>query len=79
LELSPIPFSLRECIREAIATLGSRTARRAYLAADVSRELPDKVIGGPFRLRQILLNSAEQRDQIYQFGNDSAGVERAQV
>jgi signal transduction histidine kinase len=57
LELSPIPFSLRECIREAIATLGITAGQKGLgLAADVSRELPDKVIGDPFRLRQILLN-----------------------
>ena len=57
LELSPIEFSLRECVRDAIATLAIHAGQKGLnLSAGVAPDLPDKVTGDPLRLRQILLN-----------------------
>lgn len=57
LELSPIEFSLRECVREAVATLAINAGQKGLrLNAGVAPDLPDTVIGDPLRLRQILLN-----------------------
>jgi len=57
LELSPIEFSLRECVRDAIATLAINAGQKGLnLSAGVAPELPDTVTGDPLRLRQILLN-----------------------
>ena len=57
LELSPIEFSLRDCVRDAIATLAINAGQKGLrLAASVAPDLPDKVKGDPLRLRQILLN-----------------------
>jgi signal transduction histidine kinase len=57
LELSPIEFSLRECVRDAIATLAINAGQKGLnLSAGVAPELPDRVTGDPLRLRQILLN-----------------------
>ncbi len=57
LELSPIEFSLRECVREAVATLAINAGQKGLrLTAGVAPDLPDKLIGDPLRLRQILLN-----------------------
>jgi signal transduction histidine kinase len=57
LELNPIQFSLRDCLSAATATLGITAEQKGLrLTCDVSPALPDKVVGDPFRLRQILLN-----------------------
>jgi signal transduction histidine kinase len=57
LELSPIEFSLRDCVRDAVATLAINAGQKGlHLSADVAPDLPDKVTGDPLRLRQILLN-----------------------
>jgi signal transduction histidine kinase len=57
LELSPVEFSLRECVRDAIATLAINAGQKGLnLSAGVAPELPDRVTGDPLRLRQILLN-----------------------
>ena len=57
LELSPIEFSLRECVRDAVTTLAINAGQKGLqLSAGVAAELPDKVTGDPLRLRQILLN-----------------------
>ena len=57
LELSPIEFSLRDCVREAVATFAIAAGQKGLkLTSDVAPDLPDKVVGDPLRLRQILLN-----------------------
>jgi len=57
LELSPIEFSLRDCVRDAVATLAINAGQKGlHLSAGVAPDLPDKVTGDPLRLRQILLN-----------------------
>jgi signal transduction histidine kinase len=57
LELNPIEFSLRDCVGAAAATLAiSADQKGLNLTFDVAPELPETVVGDPFRLRQILLN-----------------------
>jgi signal transduction histidine kinase len=57
LELNPAEFSLRECIREAIVTLSVNAEQKGLkLTFDVESDLPDRVVGDSFRLRQVLLN-----------------------
>ncbi len=57
LELNPIEFSLRQCFREAVATLAINAEQKGiHLTSDVGPDVPDRVIGDPFRLRQVLLN-----------------------
>jgi signal transduction histidine kinase len=57
LELNPIEFSLRDCVGAAAATLAITAGQKGLnLTFDVAPELPDTVVGDPFRLRQILLN-----------------------
>ena len=57
LELSPVEFSLRDCVRDAVATLAINAGQKGLdLSARVAPDLPDKVSGDPLRLRQILLN-----------------------
>ena len=57
LELNPINFSVRECIRESTVSLAVNAEQKGLkLIFDVAPEVPDDVIGDPFRLRQVLLN-----------------------
>jgi signal transduction histidine kinase len=57
LELSPVSFSLRECVSEAASTLAINAQQKGLeLTAEVASDVPDDVVGDPFRLRQILLN-----------------------
>ena len=57
LELCPSEFSLRECVRDALATLAINAGQKGLnLTAGIAPELPDKMTSDPLRLRQILLN-----------------------
>ena len=57
LELESIPFSLRDVIEKTGQTLGVRAAKkRLELACRVAPDLPDRLIGDPGRLRQVMIN-----------------------
>ena len=57
LELSPVEFSLHRCAQEAVATLAINAEQKGIqLTYDVASEIPIRLIGDPFRLRQVLLN-----------------------
>ena len=57
LTVETIPFSLRECIDDAMKTLViGASAKRLDLSWEVAPETPDALVGDPLRLRQILLN-----------------------
>ncbi|MFZ5949447.1 MAG: ATP-binding protein, partial [Candidatus Rifleibacteriota bacterium] len=57
LALEMVPFSVKKVVEESIA-LFSRTAgdKGLSLISDVDFKIPDRIIGDPNRLRQILLN-----------------------
>ena len=57
LDLVPSPFSIRHSIDDTIRMV-SVAAQQKGLAvrADVKEEVPDRLVGDPVRLRQILLN-----------------------
>jgi signal transduction histidine kinase len=57
LELSPVSFSLRDCIGEAASTLAINAHQKGLqLTVEVAPDVPDDLVGDPFRLRQVLLN-----------------------
>ena len=57
LAVETIPFSLRECIADAMKTLAMEAgAKRLDLSWEIAPETPDALLGDPLRLRQILLN-----------------------
>jgi signal transduction histidine kinase/CheY-like chemotaxis protein len=57
LELSPVAFALRECIRGPIDLLAVRAAQKKIaLCSEVSPTVPDRLIGDPLRLQQVLIN-----------------------
>ncbi len=57
LELERIAFSLRQVAREVVQLLGPRAEpKRLELFAEITPEVPDRLVGDPGRLRQVLLN-----------------------
>jgi PAS domain S-box-containing protein len=57
LELDQCPFILRDSLSTAIKALGLRAgAKGLELICDVDANVPDKLIGDPLRLRQIITN-----------------------
>ncbi|HJS73236.1 MAG TPA: response regulator, partial [Vicinamibacteria bacterium] len=57
LHLDPVELDLRETVEDAIRLLAPRAHQQGLeLACRISPEVPEKVIGDPGRLRQILLN-----------------------
>ncbi|QDV47045.1 Signal transduction histidine-protein kinase BarA [Stieleria neptunia] len=57
LKLESIPFSLRDLIQRTSQSLAIRAAKKTIeLACRVAPDLPDRWIGDPGRLRQVMLN-----------------------
>ena len=57
LELEVIDFSLRETLESAAATYAERYHTKGIeLLVDVRPEVPDALVGDPYRLRQVVLN-----------------------
>jgi len=52
-----VAFKLRETVRDVLKTLALRADEKGLeLASDVGTEVPDRVVGDPNRLRQVLVN-----------------------
>jgi CheY-like chemotaxis protein len=59
LAVETIPFSLRECVGDAMKTLALQAHEKGLeLACDIAPTVPDGLVGDPLRLRQIAINLA---------------------
>lgn len=57
LDLNPIAFSLRQCLRETCKMLRVGAAEKGLAVEwEISGDVPDNVVGDPDRLRQVLYN-----------------------
>jgi PAS domain S-box-containing protein len=57
LELETVDFNLRDCVTKSAQTLASRAAeKRLEVACRIDPDLPDRLIGDPGRLGQIVVN-----------------------
>lgn len=57
LELEVIDFGLRDVLEDALATYAGRCHSKGIeLILDVRPEVPDALVGDPYRLRQVVLN-----------------------
>ncbi len=75
LELERIPFSLRQCVSEAVGTMNYSAAEKGIaLSFTVGEDIPDRWIGDPNRVRQVLLNLANNAVKF-----TSVGFVRAEV
>jgi len=59
-ELENAPFDLRDFMKDTLRMMGMRTQTKGLeLAYRVAEDVPDRLVGDPGRLRQILLNLIE--------------------
>jgi signal transduction histidine kinase/ligand-binding sensor domain-containing protein/CheY-like chemotaxis protein len=59
LDLNPIQFSLRQCVRETARMFAvSANEKNLTFEIQIHSDVPDHVVGDPDRLRQVLLNLA---------------------
>ena len=57
LDLEAIPFNLRDILGDTLQSLGLRAAEKGLeLTFHIPPDVPDKLIGDPIRLRQIVVN-----------------------
>ena len=57
LTLEELRFELRECIEEALAPLRARAEQKGLRLVDqISADVPERLVGDPLRLRQVLVN-----------------------
>jgi two-component system, sensor histidine kinase and response regulator len=57
LELEAIPFSLRDCVHLAVKPLAHRAQQKGLeIASHVAADVPDRLVGDPGRLRQVIVN-----------------------
>ena len=57
LELDPVPFGLRESLGATMKSLGLRAQEKGLeLVCAVGADVPDRVVGDPLRLRQVVNN-----------------------
>ena len=57
LDLDEVNFSLRDCLRDTMKALAVRAREKGLeLAYDTSAEVPDRLVGDPDRLRQVIVN-----------------------
>jgi signal transduction histidine kinase len=57
LELEATPFSVRDCVGNTLKSIAVRAHRKGLdLVCAVAPDVPDRVMGDPGRLRQVILN-----------------------
>lgn len=57
LSLETSPFDVRERVGDAVKSLALRAAeKKLELAVHVAQEVPDFIVGDPYRLRQLIVN-----------------------
>src|SRR5438876_3965690 len=57
LDLHPSPFQLRDTLNDTLEVLAARAAEKEIeLACQVATRVPDRLLGDPTRIRQILMN-----------------------
>jgi signal transduction histidine kinase/DNA-binding response OmpR family regulator len=80
LELEEIPFDLRDTLGDALHTLAaSASAKGLELACHVRDSVPDRLVGDPGRLRQIVVNLASNAIKFTEQGEIVLEVEAAEA
>ncbi len=77
LELSTEPFSIRECVSDAVKTLRFKAGEKGLILESwVSADIPERVLGDAGRLRQILINLIGNAVKFTSSGYVKVSVER---
>src|ERR1035438_71462 len=62
LDLAPVAFSIRESVDSAVRLFAVRAQQKGLaLTSTVAEDLPDMLVGDALRIRQIVLNTPEDR------------------
>jgi PAS domain S-box-containing protein len=70
LELEMIDFTLRDCLSELLKPLGIHAEQKGLqLLTDISADVPDRLVGDPLRLCQILINLTDNAIKFTQRGS----------
>jgi PAS domain S-box-containing protein len=78
LDLERVEFSLRETLDDTVATLATRAHKKGLeLASYVSEDVPDSLVGDPFRLRQVVVNLVGNAIKFTEQGEVVLRVEQA--
>jgi signal transduction histidine kinase/CheY-like chemotaxis protein len=85
LELETVDFNLRDCVEKSAQTLASRAAEKGLeLACRIDPNLPDRLVGDPGRLGQIIVNLVgnavkftDQGEIVIEVGRDPQGNDRS--
>jgi PAS domain S-box-containing protein len=76
LELERIPFSLRDCVSDALRPLSlAAHAKGLELLTEVDPVAPDSIVGDPTRLRQVLVNLTDNAIKFTRQGHVLVRVE----
>jgi len=76
LDLDPIGFSLRLCVHQTVKIFSVEAAeKRVDLGVEIADEVPDKLVGDPDRLQQVLLNLIGNAVKFTRFGFVRVGVQ----
>jgi len=69
LDVENVPFSLMQCVDGAAETIAPRAEeKRLSFVVDMQTDLPDRRLGDPTRLKQILLNLAGNAVKFTEYG-----------
>jgi signal transduction histidine kinase/ligand-binding sensor domain-containing protein/CheY-like chemotaxis protein len=77
MDLNPIAFSLRQCVHQTVKIFAvSAAEKRLDLGVHVGDSTPDRLVGDPDRLQQVLLNLINNAIKFTSRGGVHLGVER---
>ena len=76
LELEVVDFSLRDVVGDAVSGFAARHhSKDLALVLDIAPDVPDALIGDPFRLRQILVNLMSNAHRFTERGEVAVSVQ----
>jgi len=76
LDLDAVDFSVRECVRDAVAALAVSVHQKGLvLDVHVGSDVPDSQHGDPTRIRQVLLNLVNNAIKFTSTGRITVGVD----
>ena len=80
MDLESVEFSLRQCIESALDLMGPLATRKGLdLAYDMPATVPERIVGDPNRMRQILLNLLGNAVKFTEAGHVRLSVEAAET
>ncbi len=78
LDLEEVPFAPRACVHEAVLLLAAQAERKGVaLTARIDERVPERLVGDPGRVRQVLLNLVSNAVKFTDAGSVTVSLESA--